>query len=526
MNDYLQRLRSFYSALDPQRQTQLWLGIAAAIIVVVGLSFWMRYEPYAQVAVGSSSEIGEAASALQEEGIATRFDGAHLQVPESQLGEAIGVLYRARLSHTIADAAEMPMGASPTVIAWALRRQKEGDLGRALAGLPGVKGARVHIEPGSQSLFLDDDKQASASVFLDIAPSATVGSEQIAAIQAMVSGAVERLESDAVAITDSRGRLLASGKGGTDATSRAGTHLLELRTAYQQQLVVAVETALRPFVGFDHAMSISASVDLDRASRTVRAQDLDPEKVVEISTTFDETERERSSGVEEGGAPGVDAALPERQQETAAAGDMNRETRSKSQANMMVPTTVTDTSEPAGRLVRAAVAVSLDETRLKALWGVEPGSEAWDARVAEVERAAQAAMGFDATRGDRLALAVMPFAPIETVQAPTITVDGVITRVSPLVPYAIALVALLLAFLLIVRPLMNRVTSMPVRATMTVGPDGKPLLPDGADEDELAERLHRLVENFQPVDASDLNRLVDQQSDASVQVLRSWSREG
>jgi flagellar M-ring protein FliF len=526
VNDFLQRLRTFYLALEPQRQTQLWLAIAVVIGLLVGMYVWVGQEPFAQVATGSSSDIGEAAAALNEEGISTKFDGAHLLVPEARLGEAIGVLYRARLSHTIADAAKMPMGASPTVIEWALRRQKEGDLSRALVGLPGVRGARVHIEPGEQSLFLDDNKKASASVFLDLSPSATLGGEQVAAIQAMVAGAVERLDPDAVAITDSRGRLLASGKGGSDPTRKAGTHMLELRNSYQQQLVSAVEVALRPFVGFDHAMTVSATVELDNATRTIRAQDLNPDKVVEISTMVDETERERARPNEEG-TPGVDAALPERAEAGGAQrGGTNRETRAKSQANMMVPTTVTDTSEPAGRLIRAAVSISLDEARLASLWGTEPGSDVWERRLAEVDRVARAAMGFDSERGDQLALAVMPFAPVDVVEAPSFTIDGVLNRTTPLIPYGIAVLALLLAFAFVVRPLMARVAGAGTSSrtvevgARTSGGSG------GPDDDQLADRLHQLVENFQPVDATELNRLVEQQSEASVQVLRAWSKEG
>jgi hypothetical protein len=40
----------------------------------------------------------------------------------------------------------------------------------------------------------------------------------------------------------------------------------------------------------------------------------------------------------------------------------------------------------------------------------------------------------------------------------------------------------------------------------------------------LAERLRHLVDNFEAVDASELNRLVEAQTEASTQVLRRWMR--
>ena len=42
----------------------------------------------------------------------------------------------------------------------------------------------------------------------------------------------------------------------------------------------------------------------------------------------------------------------------------------------------------------------------------------------------------------------------------------------------------------------------------------------------LADRLRLLVENFEPVEARDLNQLVNTQSDAAAQVLRQWAKSG
>ena len=45
---------------------------------------------------------------------------------------------------------------------------------------------------------------------------------------------------------------------------------------------------------------------------------------------------------------------------------------------------------------------------------------------------------------------------------------------------------------------------------------------EGEEGINLAERLRMLVDNFEPVEAQDLNRLVELQMDASAQVLRRW----
>ena len=86
-------------------------------------------------------------------------------------------------------------------------------------------------------------------------------------------------------------------------------------------------------------------------------------------------------------------------------------------------------------------------------------------------------------------------------------------------PYAIALLALFLTFWFVVRPLMQRALPTPQEVALRAA-RGKP-----GDEtsSDLATRLKRLVDNYQPVDAADLNRLVNEQSHASAAVLRRWN---
>lgn len=527
MIDFFTRARTFYAALDPARQTQLWLGVVAVGLTVIGLWWWMTNEPYSQVVTGTPDEIGEAAAALRDAGIPSRSDGVSISVPEAQKGEALGVLHAANMGHVMGPLVSVPTGASPTIVKAALLRQKQADLASSIARISGVARAQVHIEPGKRSMFRNDDDGASASVFLELQAGAPFGREQVAAVQEMVAGAVQNVDVQDVSVADNRGRLFA-GTGGGNAASKAASELLELQERYQTFLETSIERAVRPFVGHDYAMAVAVQVDLERGTVSKRQKDLDPNKAVEVETSIDELSKENNTAGTAEGAPGVDAELPERTAGNAAPGADKKEERTKSRSRLDVPSTLTSVYEPAGKLARATATVSLDEGRLKELWGEEPGSDVWTANLAQLEEAAKDAMGFDETRGDRVTFAVLPFAPVETVEAPAITVDGVTSRVAPFVPYALAAAALLLAFFFVVRPLMAKVTSAPLPRQVEVGPDGQPLLSGGGpatEEDDLASRLHQLVENFQPVDSDDLNRLVTQQSDASAQVLRQWARE-
>ena len=61
---------------------------------------------------------------------------------------------------------------------------------------------------------------------------------------------------------------------------------------------------------------------------------------------------------------------------------------------------------------------------------------------------------------------------------------------------------------------------MIARASGRFGRGGE--MGEGEEGINLAERLRMLVDNFEPVEAQDLNRLVELQMDASAQVLRRW----
>ncbi len=95
--------------------------------------------------------------------------------------------------------------------------------------------------------------------------------------------------------------------------------------------------------------------------------------------------------------------------------------------------------------------------------------------------------------------------------------------VSPYLPYGIQLVALGLGFVLL-RPVVQAITRprvAPQAAAMT------PDVPNAAEEDpDLAERLKGMVENFETVDSTQLNNLIENESEASAQVLRLWSKNG
>jgi flagellar biosynthesis/type III secretory pathway M-ring protein FliF/YscJ len=172
----------------------------------------------------------------------------------------------------------------------------------------------------------------------------------------------------------------------------------------------------------------------------------------------------------------------------------------------------------------------VDEARLAEL--VAAAGEGADAASIkqQIDEAVRVAMGFDKERGDSVAVSFMPFSE-QVVDSSELIGDS--WNPLDLAPYLIALVTLVLFFAFVIVPAMRAVTSA-AAAGRAAGGSGDVIaraagrFGRGGDlgEDEeginLAERLRMLVDNFEPVEAQDLNRLVELQMDASAQVLRRW----
>ena len=98
-------------------------------------------------------------------------------------------------------------------------------------------------------------------------------------------------------------------------------------------------------------------------------------------------------------------------------------------------------------------------------------------------------------------------------------------------PYGLMLIAILLFFFVLVRPIVNSVTN----AFSETG-DEDPFA--GLSEEEIAlmknesadgqsefnQRLRRMIDGFEAIDAREINRLVEREGDASAEVLRRWLR--
>lgn len=519
-NDLTEQFRVFYEALQPAQKRSMWLAILTGIIMLVAVGAWSNQVPY-QTLISNRAydELLTAAGALDEQGIPYRLEGQALEVPASMLGRAKSAVGTANVMPGLTDVGDLKLGLTPQAQEWAFLRAREGDIARMVNGIDGVAASRINIVPQKESLFFDEDKQgATASVFVKLNPGARLNSGQVAAIINLVGNAVDGLESDAITVVDDSGKLLAEGNPSEAKDQGDPRNLFEYRTQMEGRYETAVSQALLPMLGYDNAFTVTASLDLDLTSSETVTKKLDTKQQALVSEQLEETTQEKA---DPNGVPGVDANVPERTNEANAV--TMRSDRSATTANYTYPTVDEISRRPAGGITRVSVAVQINAAQISTL--AEMGELSEEDLKEKINSTIQAAVGYSTDRNDQLNVTFVPFTTKAWVDTETVTT---FSELEVYAPFALAALALMLTFWFIVRPLIANATDVRIPKPEFLGTEGSASRRSGGDptdvDRDLADRLRSLVDNYEKVDASDLNRLVQRESVAAAQVLRQWNR--
>ena len=405
---------------------KLWAGlsnsqrisiIAVAVLTVAGLyafSQWRHESDFRPLYTGMAPEDAAAVvQKLRESGVEYRLadNGATVLVPSAKQAEsrltlaAAGLPKSGRIGFELFDKSNF--GATEFVEHINYQRALEGELERSVMSLAEVEQARVHITMAKDSVFLEQQQPAKASVMVKLRPHSQISPQNVIAIANLVASAVEGLAPESVSVVDMNGNLLSrprrlGGPDGTQSTAEA----LELRQQFEKDLVTKIKATLEPVLGADRFRA-GASVDIDLTSGDQQEETFDPTKSVMLSTqkTEDVVDRGTSNGI-----PGTASNLP-RGNSTPSAGGVGSARRSEN-ATFQSSRIVRHTRIPQGMVKRMSLAVLLDQT---AHW---EGQGAARHRVLEppkpetiqsIKGLLTAATGLSTERGDQLIIESLPF---------------------------------------------------------------------------------------------------------------------
>jgi flagellar M-ring protein FliF len=395
------------------------------------------------------------------------------------------------------------------------QRALEGELERTIQTISNVKSARVHLVMASDSVFLDRERGAKASVTLRLRRG-NLSREDYAAISRLVAGAVDELKpTDVVIIDADSNQSLAQGAG------PGGGEGLE------QDLTRRLIATLSPVVGADRIRA-SVNVEYETGSSEENQEKYDP--AVSAVLTMQHSEELTGPGAGAAGVPGTTSNVPGAKPAVSTPKDPGQS--SKTDNNTYgVNRTTRHVIEPAGGIRRLTAAVVIDDAVTRAQqngkW-VETRHKRSPDELKLIGDLAQASIGFNSARGDVVSIQNLSFdRPVEAEAGPVNLVDRArkdLNDYSFLVRYAVLLGLFFLVYLLTIRPIQKRILSIPNSLLASHRAPVQAVVAASAEEEQALEPASSIAKRSVLL-KKQLAEFVKAEPESSTIAVRAWLRE-
>jgi flagellar M-ring protein FliF len=361
---------------------------------------------------------------LKEAGVDYRLsaEGGVVLAPSAKLAElrinmaAAGLPKTGRIGFEIFD--KTNLGATEFTEHINYRRAVEGELERSVMSLAEVEQARVHLTFSKDSVFLESQQPAKASVLVKLRPGSRLAPQNVEAIDHLVAAAVEGLSPDAVSVLDMNGNLLGRPKApGSLEGPEASEAALEYRHHVEADLLAKINSTLEPLLG-GNRFRANVSVECDFSGGELSEEVFDPEH--SVMSTSQRTE-DTNGGVSASGVPGTASSLP--RPTSRPGGGSSRISRTTENIAYQTSRTVKKTRMPAGVVKKMSLAVLVDQSITWEKDGkgmkkvlVPPTPET----LKIIHDVVAGATGFNQDRGDQLVIETLPFESTREIEPPAV----------------------------------------------------------------------------------------------------------
>lgn len=426
-----------FASLPMPRQLGVMLGLAASVAIGVAVVLWSRepnYLPlYNQLSPRDTSEIVEV---LQRNAIPFKIDEKNgmllvisqdMQMARMKLG-AEGLPRGSESGYELL-ASGNTFNSSQFMENARYKQALETELARTISQFHDIRAARVHLAIPRESAFVRDNRQASASVFIDVHSGLELKKQTIASIINLVASSIPSLSASRVTVVDQNGQLLSEGAGQNlfSETER----FLDYRQTLEQQYVKKIQDILTPLIGYGRVSAkVSADVDFTSYEQTQEMYNPDlPSLRSEQSVQDSRSAAGPASGVAgtlsntpppSAGLQGAKdknappAAAPGAPVATAESSDIHKE----STKNFELDKTISHTKNQPGTIKRLTVAVLVDNRPV-----MDPKTKKMEtkplskAEIDQIKALVADAIGLNAERGDSLNVVNSNFVKPDPIEA-------------------------------------------------------------------------------------------------------------
>ena len=437
--------------------------IVAILVTLLGLiSYFFMQQPVYTTLYASlpESEKSRVVDALENSGVDVALDPTtgDVMVQADEYHSARIMLAAQGLPTIVPTGYEnldsIQMGSSRSVESMRLKQAQELELARSIAEIQHVLSARVHLALPEREVFIRQEAQPSASVFVQLSEGRILGRSQVEAIIHLVSSSVPKLAKENVSVIDHNGSLLSNP---TTPNGRINDAEFEHRVRMEETYRNRIISLLTPIVGPGNINAqVNLDIDFTRSEVTEEIVDPDGNALRSEQNTEDLTRETPAKGI-----PGAVSNTPPQSPDisttnTTISGEEDLRSKSSSEVkNYEVSRTVSNTMKPSHRIrkINAAVLVR-EQIIIDPETGVETSVPLADDMMGKIEALVADAIGIDVNRGDSVTVSSSAFIR---------ELDGVEAAWheeswfrSALKQFATILI-LAIVILGIVRPLLNRI---------------------------------------------------------------------
>jgi flagellar M-ring protein FliF len=529
------RLQSFWAGRTSPQRIYLGVGVAVTLAVaalLVKMIATPEYKPLMSGLEPADAQAITAELAAKKIPYLVSPDGASITVPADQVDAARLEIasqpapHSGRIGFEIFD--KVSWGQTEFDEKVNYQRALEGELERTIQTMSNVKSARVHLVMATDSVFMDRERGAKASVTLHL-KRGSLSRAEISQISRLLAGAVDELKPADVVIIDADSNQ-SVGLGGADGSADATDGI-------EQEMTRRLISTLAPVVGADR-MRASVNVEFETGSSEESQDKYDP--AASVTLNMQRSEETIAPGTVAGGVPGtssnVAAAKPVAPAVPGAPvtpapppavfkeGGQSSKTES---ATYGVNRTTRHLIQPAGSIRRLTAAVLLDDVlerkQEKGKW-VETHHKRTPEELKTISEIAQAAIGFNSARGDVISVENLSFDHPVAADIPPLTLADKarkgINDYSSVIRYAGMMVLFLMVYMLMLRPIQKRALAAPPPVPLLAA---VPISTDPNNE-EVIQHAATLAARSQVL-RKQLAEFVKAEPESSTNAVRAWLRE-
>jgi len=417
MSENLKNFIEMFKAIPTGRKISLAITLCVLIGGFAGIYYWANKPDY-QV-LFSNLEPTDAAKITEK----LKTDNTSYQLKDD--GRAILVpsekVYQLRLDFASSGLPKgdnvgfevfdnMSFGTTEFVQKLKYQQALQGELAKTITQFDSIAQARVHIVQAGDSLFADQEKQATASVVVRLKQGKTLDQKQLQGIVNLVACSVQGLKPSNVSVVDMAGGILTK-SGDEDGVTASTETRLDYQKKVEKGIEKQIQTMLEQVVGVGKIVArVSADIDLKQINTSEETYDPDS-AVIRSEQHQSETSSSGAGSKTASGSPDLQYQVYQSDSSTGSKGDTF--SKENSVINYEISKVNRQTIDTSGNLKRLSAAVIIDGSYVTETGEGGKSVQKYVARDSKemktFEDIVKKAMGFSELRGDQVTVSNVSF---------------------------------------------------------------------------------------------------------------------